>query len=212
MKSAASHAAPGPVKGAILVRMNNPARLCDFIDAFTRLVDAGAGEERIFGEGRALLAGLVAHDDWLPDEFSRTRPERYQQYLLYCDPAERFSVVSFAWWPGQATPIHDHTVWGMVGVLRGAETCEEFAGVALQPSGSHHLAAGAIDLVSPRIGDVHRVSNAFADRDSLSIHVYGADIGKVERHVFDPVTGAASRFVSGYVNAAAPGLLRIIDA
>jgi 3-mercaptopropionate dioxygenase len=212
MKSAASHAAPGPVKGAILVRMNNLTRLRDFIDAFTRLVDAGAGEDRIFSEGRALLAGLVAHDDWLPPEFSRTRPERYQQYLLYCDPAERFSVVSFAWGPGQATPIHDHTVWGMVGVLRGAETCEEFAGAALQPSGSHHLAAGAIDLVSPRIGDVHRVSNAFADRDSVSIHVYGADIGKVERHVFDPVTGKASRFVSGYVNAAAPGLLRIIDA
>lgn len=192
--------------------MTNLARLRDFVAAFTRLADQGAGEERIFSEGKALLASLVAHDDWLPPELARTSAERYQQYLLYCDPAERFSVVSFAWGPGQATPVHDHTVWGMVGVLRGAERCEEFAGAALRPTGSHHLAAGAIDLVSPRIGDVHRVSNAFADRDSISIHVYGADIGKVERHVFDPATGAASRFVSGYANAASPGLLRIIDA
>jgi hypothetical protein len=27
----------------------------------------------------------------------------------------------------QKTPVHDQMVWGMVGVLRGAESCEEFA-------------------------------------------------------------------------------------
>jgi 3-mercaptopropionate dioxygenase len=194
--------------------MTNLLRLRDFVHAFTRLVDDGAGEERIFHEGGELLATLIAHDDWLPDEFARTDPQRYQQYLLYRDPLDRFSVLSFAWGPGQSTPVHDHTVWGMVGVLRGAEQCEEFVrpgrAASLRAAGAHHLAAGSIDLVSPRIGDIHRVSNAFGDRPSVSIHVYGADIGKVERHVFDPVTGAASRFVSGYVNSLAPDLLRII--
>ena len=47
--------------------------------------------------------------------------------LLHCDPMERFSVVSFVWAPGQKTPVHDHTVWGMVGVMRGVEFCEEFS-------------------------------------------------------------------------------------
>jgi len=28
--------------------------------------------------------------------------------------------------PGHTTPVHDHTVWGLVGVLRGAEKCEEY--------------------------------------------------------------------------------------
>ena len=70
--------------------------------------------------GGKLLAQLVSHDDWLPDEFAQPNPERYQQFLLYADPDDRFSVVSFVWGPGQATPIHDHTVWGLVGVLRGA--------------------------------------------------------------------------------------------
>ena len=32
-------------------------------------------------------------------------------------------MVSFVWGPGQKTPIHDHTVWGLVGMLRGAERC-----------------------------------------------------------------------------------------
>lgn len=190
--------------------MDNLDRLRAFIDAFTRLLDDGAGEARIFTDGRALLAGLVAHDDWLPEACAQPSLERYQQYLLYCDPAERFSVVSFVWGPGQSTPVHDHTVWGMVGVLRGAETCEEFAPGSGTPSGSHHLAVGAIDLVSPRIGDIHRVSNAFADQISVSIHVYGADIGKVARHVYDPHTWRPTRFVSGYANRDLADLLRII--
>ena len=35
-------------------------------------------------------------------------------------------MVSFVWGPGQQSPIHNHTVWGLIGVLRGAELCEEF--------------------------------------------------------------------------------------
>jgi predicted metal-dependent enzyme (double-stranded beta helix superfamily) len=186
--------------------MENTARLKEFVQHFTRLIDAAqVDEERIFSEGRPLLASLIADDTWLPDEFAQPHPDRYQQYLLHCDPLERFSVVSFVWGPGQATPLHDHTVWGMVGVLRGAETCEEFS-ADLVATGSHHLARGAIDMVSPRIGDIHRVSNAFADQVSVSIHVYGANIGRVERHVFDQDSGQSRRFVSGYVNAVMPNV------
>jgi 3-mercaptopropionate dioxygenase len=183
--------------------MRNPDRLQGFIDAFTRLADAAAQDEvRMLEQGRPLLAELIAYDDWLASACAQPDPERYRQYLLHCDPLQRFSVVSFVWGPGQATPVHDHTVWGMVGVLRGGETCEEFSlrDGALVKGRTHRLARGAIDLVSPRIGDIHRVSNAYDDRVSVSIHVYGADIGRVQRHVYDPATGAASPFVSGYAN------------
>ena len=190
--------------------MTNIARLRDFVRSFTRLADlAGQDEERIFVDGKAMLSRLIAHDDWLPPQFAQPHPERYQQYLLHCDPLERFSVMSFVWGPGQATPLHDHTVWGMVGVLRGAELCEEFAadpGGALRSTGAHRLPPGAIDLVSPRIGDIHRVSNAHADQVSVSIHVYGANIGAVERHVYDPHSGQPARFVSGYANTVTPNL------
>ena len=188
--------------------MHNPVRLREFVQAFTRLVDGAPDEERIFKDGKTLLADLVAHDDWLPAAFAQPDPERYQQYLLHCDPHERFSVVSFVWGPGHTTPLHDHTVWGMVGVMRGAESCEEFALAegGMKCSQVHHLSAGEVDLVSPRIGDIHRVSNAFSDRVSLSIHVYGANIGRVARHVYDPASGMARPFVSGYTNADLPNL------
>ncbi|MGQ0544307.1 MAG: hypothetical protein ACT4P3_03120 [Betaproteobacteria bacterium] len=93
-----------------------------FVQDVTRLVERHGGDEpRLLDEGAALLVALVRNDDWLPEEFARPSPESYRQYLLHCDPLESFSVVSFVWMPGQKTPIHDHTVWGLVGVMRGQE-------------------------------------------------------------------------------------------
>ena len=158
-------------------------------------------------EGRPLLARLLAQDDWLPEAFAAVRPDRYAQYLLHCDPLERFCVVSFVWGPGHGTPVHDHTVWGLVGILRGAERCEEFTLQAGQPvatGGQHLMQRGDIEAVSPRVGDWHSVSHAGGDAATVSIHVYGANIGAVARHIFDPASGTAKAFVSGYSSPLMP--------
>jgi predicted metal-dependent enzyme (double-stranded beta helix superfamily) len=177
-------------------------RLRGFVQDFAALLDATDQESILLERGGRLLAGLVAHDDWLPDAYAQPDPARYQQYLLHCDSRQRFSVVSFVWGPGQATPVHDHTVWGLIGVLRGAEISQSHArgGPVGEPE---RLEAGAISAVSPTIGDIHRVHNAFADRTSISIHVYGADIGSVERSTYD-ASGQPKRFVSGYANSTLP--------
>ncbi|MEJ2345751.1 MAG: cysteine dioxygenase [Gammaproteobacteria bacterium] len=190
--------------------MDNPNRLREFIRQMTLLTSqAGAGEAEIVDKGRELLGDLIRYDDWLPDAFAQPDAHYYQQYLLYCDPLERFSVVSFVWGPGQSTPVHDHTVWGLVGVLRGTERCERFAPApdgTLNSLGVAMLNAGEVDAVSPTIGDIHAVSNALDDRPSISIHAYGADIGAVRRHVFVPETGEVKDFVSGYSNHVLPNL------
>ncbi len=183
------------------------ARLRTCIQGFTQLVsDEGLSEAQRLHDGRALLGALIARDDWLPDDFARPDPQRYRQYLLYCDPHERFSLVSFVWGPGQCTPIHDHTVWGLVGVMRGGERSIGYRAtpMGIEPTGESQLKPGDIEAVSPRIGDIHAVFNALADRPSVSIHVYGGNIGSVKRSVFDGVTGAPKDFVSGYSNAALP--------
>ena len=185
--------------------MRNIARLRDFVLGMTRLVERhGADEPRMLDEGEKLLHDLVTHDDWLPDAYAAPSQESYRQYLLYCDPLERFSVASFVWMPGHRTPIHDHTVWGLVGVMRGEELCEEFS-PSIQKTHAHKSTPGDVDRVSPSIGDIHVVSNAGSET-AVSIHVYGANIGAVRRHVFDPATGAPKDFVSGYHNAAVPNL------
>jgi predicted metal-dependent enzyme (double-stranded beta helix superfamily) len=183
-----------------------------FVAAMTRLVTHASDEATLIAEGRTALAALVARDDWLPDVCARPDPERYTQYRLYVDPRARFSVVSFVWGPGQSTPVHDHTVWGLIGMLRGAEDSLPFSvsdDGRLQASAQPvRLQPGDVEAVSPTLGDIHQVRNAFDDRVSVSIHVYGADIGRVERSVY-LADGTRKRFVSGYANADAPALVSL---
>jgi len=186
-----------------------PERLRHFIDQFATLLDQQPDEATLLDRGKHVLAELVAHDDWLPVDLTQPDPERYQQYLLHCDSRQRFSVVSFVWGPGQRTPIHDHRVWGLIGMLRGAELAQGFArdaSSALQTEGAPvRLEPGQVEAVSPIIGDIHQVSNAFADQVSISIHVYGANIGAVTRAVYT-VDGSEKPFISGYSNAFLPNI------
>jgi len=186
------------------------APLRSFVQDMTRLVERAADDEpTMLGEGRELLGRLVAEDNWLPDAFTKPHPEFFQQYLLYCDPLERFSAVSFVWGSGQKTPVHDHTVWGLVGQLRGAERETPYQ---RDSEGKLHMGdpavmhPGDVAAVSPTIGDIHVVANDMPDRASISIHVYGGNIGAVARHTFDPDTGEMKDFVSGYSSEVVPNL------
>ena len=182
-------------------------RLREFVVSFANLLESAPDEPHILSEGSRLLKELIAVDDWLPHRYAEAALTGYQQYLLHADSRERFSVVSFVWGPGQKSPIHDHTVWGIVGVLRGAEMEQQYARTKdgrLVEEGEHvRLSRGEVTAVSPSIGDYHRVSNALADRPSVSIHVYGANIGAVRRSVYE-TDGTSRTFISGYSNTDLP--------
>jgi len=184
-------------------------RLRRFVTEFAALLERQRDEQAILGAGQGLLRQLVEHDDWLPEQFALPHPEHYLQYLLHADSLQRFSVVSFVWGPGQRTPVHDHRVWGMIGMLRGAELGQRFerqADGTLKPEGEPlRLEHGDIECVSPTIGDIHQVSNAFDDRVSISIHVYGGNIGAVKRAVYG-MDGSEKSFISGYSNACLPNI------
>lgn len=190
--------------------MTRPDRLREFVGAIARGVETAQDEADMLEYGQACMAKLIAVDDWLPDACAQPHPTYYQQHLLYADPLDRFSLVSFVWGPGQMTPIHNHTVWGIIGMLRGAEIAQPFERTKddkMRPVGAATtLHPGDMECVSPRIGDIHRVSNAHDDRVSISIHLYGGNIGKLTRSVFDAQTGLEKAFVSGYSNAMIPNL------
>lgn len=188
---------------------NSPTPLRHFVAALTALVDAHTDEAALLAAARPCLAALLANDAWLPSPQAQANPERYAQHLLYLDPEQRFSVVSFVWGPGQRTPAHDHTVWGLIGMLRGAEDCQEFeqdaSGLPVPSGHRHRLRAGQIEAVSPTLGDWHLVANAVPESVSISIHVYGGNIGTLRRHRLDE-QGRVVDFVSGYSATAAPTL------
>jgi 3-mercaptopropionate dioxygenase len=183
--------------------------LRDFVRAATDAVARPRPEADLLSDLRGHLARLVSRDDWLPPELAQPHPQFYRQYLLHADALERFSVVSFVWGPGQRTPVHDHTVWGLIGMLRGEEIAQPYghdAGGRLVPlGGAVRLRPGDVEAVSPSLGDVHQVRNAFDDRSSISIHVYGGNIGAVHRWVYAE-DGSRKPFVSGYSNDWVPNL------
>lgn len=188
--------------------MNNQ-KLLSFVQELSALVAQESAEPVLLAQAAACLKTLVAQDDWLPERFTVPHPDFYRQYLLYADPLERFSVVSFVWGAGQKTSVHDHMTWGLIGMLRGQEIDTPYfkqAGGGYLRGESHVLARGSVCSVSPATHDVHEVANFYADQSSISIHVYGGNIGRISRHVFDPTTGAEKTFISGYNNDVVPNL------
>jgi len=189
--------------------MTGLPKLRTFVAEVAQAVEAKLDESATLARLAPKLKDLVTTDDWLPDPYAAADGKAYRQYLLYADPLDRFSIVSFVWGPGQGTPIHDHRVWGLVGVLRGEELSVSYARQpdgSLRPGATERLAKGTVAAVSPDIGDIHAISNGLADKSSISIHVYGGNIGRIHRSVFDATTGAEHEFVSGYSNEFLPNL------
>ena len=133
-------------------------------------VDAVAGALRpALGDSR-----LLRPDQRVGD------PAAYRQHLLHVADDGAFSLVALVWLPGQATPIHDHLAWCVVGVHEGAEHETRYTARPdgrLVATGSAVAYAGDVDGLLPP-GDIHRVTNAGTDL-AISLHVYGADLSLV---------------------------------
>ena len=130
-----------------------------------------------------LLRNYVNDPELLSREQLAPDPSGYRQHILHVEPDGSFSVVALVWLPGQATPIHDHVSWCVVGVYRGDEhetTYELRNGerdLHLVVTGEHVNRNGSIaSLVPP--GDIHCVRNGGNDV-AVSLHIYGADIRKL---------------------------------
>ncbi|HYY92152.1 MAG TPA: cysteine dioxygenase family protein [Candidatus Dormibacteraeota bacterium] len=153
-----------------------------------------------------LMQQLITTPGSVPDEAFASRPDRFSHNLLYRPVDRIFSVMGGNWQPGQTTPIHDHLTWAVVGVCEG----EERESIYRRIDDGSNPDKAKLEMVSERINKkghvttlgkagIHRIDNVSLS-PSLSIHMYGLDIGTVERHSYDPVTGEVSMFVSGYCN------------
>jgi predicted metal-dependent enzyme (double-stranded beta helix superfamily) len=124
----------------------------------------------------AALQPHLGHDDLLTPDQRVGDPSRYRQHLLHVAGDGAFSVVALVWLPGQATPIHDHLSWCVVGVHEGAEyeTRYRLVGDRLVSAGTAVAHVGDVAGLLPP-GDIHKVENA-SSWLAVSLHVYGADL------------------------------------
>jgi predicted metal-dependent enzyme (double-stranded beta helix superfamily) len=136
----------------------------------------------------ASLRPLLAERGWIAPELLHPRREGYRRELLYEDEAGAFSIGCFVWGAGQATPIHDHRSWGVMGVLSGTLQSENFAigasGRLERSAPAELLHAGQVSWLDPTVGDIHRISAGTDDVD-VSIHVYGCRFVDVCRARYD---------------------------
>jgi predicted metal-dependent enzyme (double-stranded beta helix superfamily) len=159
-------------------------------------------------EIRPGFAELLADAAWLPPEYQAAAPESGMgggigQWLLYRAGDGSLSLFSLVVPSGSETPIHDHLAWGLVGLYRGAQDEEIYArrNGGLELVERRSLGPGDFYVLIPPRDDIHRVKTTSAET-SVSIHLLTNDTGCVWRHAYDPTSGEARPFRSGYVNVA----------
>jgi predicted metal-dependent enzyme (double-stranded beta helix superfamily) len=171
-------------KGCIMIvtTATSPA-LCQLVDAIRGAIvnggDGAAVAARVASALRESLGrpGLLTEVQRLPD------PTCYRQHVLHVEPDGSFSIVALVWLPGQATPIHDHVSWCVVGVHEGDEfetryrLLEEAGRSWLVEDGTDFNPTGSVAALTPP-GDIHKVTNQGSGL-AISLHVYGADIGRL---------------------------------
>jgi 3-mercaptopropionate dioxygenase len=191
--------------------MRNDGALQAFIDDVELVVGATDDEYEITKRVAERLSALLASDYRLPPEVTRPAADHHVNYPLYIAPDNSWSLAAVVWNVGQRTPVHGHETWGVVGIYSGAE--REFryvkptaadAGRPLTPAGEQVWERGQVTVCCTTDDDVHAVA-AVGDVPTVGIHVYGDNIGTIERWLYDPATGAARRFVSGWNTPTADG-------
>jgi predicted metal-dependent enzyme (double-stranded beta helix superfamily) len=179
-----------------------------FVEDVQATIGAALSPEQACEALRPRFAQLLADPDWLPASYQAAAPESGMgggigQWLLYRAENGELSLFSLVVPPGSETPIHDHLAWGLVGLYRGEQDEEIYVrrNGSLELVERRSLVPGDFYALIPPRDDIHRVRTKSAET-SVSIHLLTNDTGCVWRHSFDPESGEARPFRSGYVNRA----------
>lgn len=172
----------------------------DFVSHVSEITAGDTDEYRITDQVAGLLQQLLDSGYELPELFRTPDPDTYVMYPVWVAPDKSFSVAAAVWGVGQQTPIHDHGVWGVIGIVQGTESEERFkvpTGGAPEPLGRKELQVGDVDVCCTTDQDVHAVACG-SDIACVGLHIYGGDIGEIRRHRYDRNTGEVAFFTSAW--------------
>jgi predicted metal-dependent enzyme (double-stranded beta helix superfamily) len=175
----------------------------DFVAGVRAAVGSAGSAEEAISAIRPRFAELLADPGWLPDEYRRAAPDSGMgggigQWLLFRAGDGSLSLFSLVVPPAAETPVHDHLAWGLVGLYQGAQE-EDIYDDELRLVEQRALRPGDFYALIPPADDIHRVRTT-SEETSVSIHLLTNDTGCVWRHAYDPESGEAKPFRSGWVN------------
>lgn len=162
----------------------------DFLDPFISVVNevtSSVQDPATFIERCApALSSLITSEPQKVADFVQTLDwpnvgdEMYRRVRIREASDGSWSLYAITWLEGQATPIHDHGTWGVVGVLYGAlaehmmsrvDGGDGDEGVELIPAGVCILQPGSVNTFMAEPDHIHR-SGPLAGR-TASLHLYG---------------------------------------
>ena len=172
--------------------------LPDFVRSIEEVLDKRPADQVIIKSVSSYTERLCGGNGWLDERFRQGTPDRYNRHLLHKDPRNRFIILSLVWQPGQTTPIHDHSCWGVMGIVENSleEVCYSRLDDGSRPDyceleelSRKELSRGEVSYLLPPHEEIHRIGNT-SKRPTISLHVYGRDLDEI--NVFDQASGKVS--------------------
>ncbi|WP_240376006.1 cysteine dioxygenase family protein [Bacillus piscicola] len=137
-----------------------------------------------------LAAFIKKYPHEIPVSYKRANPDKYVLYPLFVSDTDNFSISVAVWDVGQSTPIHDHGVWGVIGIVEGSEREIQYQKHThrLEQTGEYHLGSGDVKVCCSSDQDIHEVSCA-SDIPCVAVHIYGGNVGELTRYVYEEENG-----------------------
>jgi 3-mercaptopropionate dioxygenase len=172
-----------------------------FIDEVRTIVREDGGEPVVTAKVADGLQSLLRERNVLDPRYTRPKSDNYVLYPVWVEPDGSFCVATAVWDVGQVTPVHDHGTWGVIGIYQGVEHEVRFkpevmsGEVRVRQAEERNIPERQVIVCCTSDHDIHRVSCG-SGIPCVGIHVYGADIGSIQRHAYNPETGEVRTFVS----------------
>jgi predicted metal-dependent enzyme (double-stranded beta helix superfamily) len=181
--------------------------LDEFAHDMQTLLAQQPDQPTLFDRGSVYLQTLLHNPDAVPEEYQRAavngRRKGGGSFVLHRSPG--LLVTSVVWGPGSHIGPHDHCTWGMIGVYRNGIQETRFDRVddrrsddwaRLEKRRAYLMRTGEVSLLVPDVDEIHQLDN-FSDRPTVEIHVYGGELGEIERRQYNAETGEIKAYKSG---------------
>lgn len=143
-----------------------------------------------------LMRAMAADRSWIRPEFYGVDAQQgFGIVVLHEEPGDGFLIETICWGPGRGVAPHDHRTWGAVVGLDGSEVNVDWRRLddgrlpgraTLEKAAETVIGPGVVKTFAP--ADIHSVRND-SDRPSLSLHVYGRNLARLDRSEFNPLAG-----------------------
>ncbi|MFN3218717.1 MAG: hypothetical protein ACE367_19655 [Acidimicrobiales bacterium] len=174
------------------------AVLSEFVETCRSALDAADASDapEVAEQVAAALRPLLADAEALSAEIEALRPPGGGPAVVH--RSDDLTVLGLAVPAGFVSPVHDHTIWAVVGIYAGDEDNVFYRrgddGIdGITETGRAVLRCGEVLALPPDA--VHRIANSGTDTMRAG-HVYGGDLFATHRSQWDDDTGEQRPFGS----------------